>query len=80
MVTTSEIGQLRLRRQRVGLSLRVVARAASVDHAYLSRVERGQTPVSAGQLARIERALIEAAIASALDRPSLIDVVEELVR
>jgi len=80
MVTTRDVEQLRLRRERVGLSLRAVSRSAHVHHAYLSRVERGLTPVSAAQMARIERALVEAAIASVLDRRSLVDIVEALVR
>jgi methylphosphotriester-DNA--protein-cysteine methyltransferase len=78
MVTTRDVEQLRLRRQRVGLSLRAVSRSAHVHHAYLP--ERGLTPVSAAQMARIERALVEAAIASVLDRRSLVDIVEALVR
>ena len=80
MVTERDLDRLRTRRERVGLSLRALSRAAGVDHAYLSRLERGQAPVSAVQLERLERALIEAALGTVLDRPSLVDVVRELTR
>jgi transcriptional regulator with XRE-family HTH domain len=78
--TSARAAQLRTRRERAGLSVRAVSRTAGVSHSYVSRVERGLAPVSTGQMARLEAALLRAAMRAALDRPALVDVIEELVQ
>ncbi len=80
MGTTGPAAQLRTRRERAGISVRAVSRTAGVSHSYVSGVERGLAPVSTGQMARLEAALLKATMRAALDRPALVDVIEELVR
>lgn len=57
VATQIPIPPLRAVRQARGLGLREVARQASLDPSYLSRVERGKQGVSLGALLRIARAL-----------------------
>jgi transcriptional regulator with XRE-family HTH domain len=57
MATATVVPPLRVVRKSQGLGLRETARRAGIDHAQLSRVERGEAGLSVDALYRLARVL-----------------------